>query len=77
MASRLLLTGLFCLLVAVLARFPTGSQPEHGAIRLSWRHVGARVKVEMSDEEFERLPSHMRPQDRVARTEALDIKAEQ
>lgn len=61
--KQLLLTVLLCGLLALVTRVPLGSEPQEGAIRLSWRFVGAEVVKQISQAELETLPIHMRPED--------------
>ena len=49
-------------LMVVFIRFPLGSEPGHGMVRLSWRTVGERVRLceKYTSAEIEKLPKHMR-----------------
>lgn len=49
-------------LMVVFIRFPLGSEPEGGLLRLSWRAVGGRVRLceKYTLSEMEHLPKHMR-----------------
>ncbi len=76
MFKRTLFSGLCALLLALFARLPLGTDPEHGVIRLSWRHVGASIAQRLSDEDLAALPAHMRPPDQVAQVQAVDYQLE-
>lgn len=76
MISRVVLTSVFALTLALLTRVPIGDEPQQAAIRLSWRHVGAQIVKKLSAEELEALPPHMRPQDGVAESQAVDYLLE-
>jgi len=57
-----ILTALLLGGVRLLAHFPSGHQPEEGAIRLAWRIAGEKVRLcrKASREEQAAIPQHMR-----------------
>lgn len=59
---RIVVPAAFLALMVVFIRFPLGSEPEDGMIRLSWRAIGGRVRLceKYTPAELERLPKHMR-----------------
>lgn len=68
---RFFFTLLLLGLIALLGRVPL-TQPTEGAmVRLAWRHLGARAEVRLTQEELEKLPFHMRPQEGVTETRFL------
>lgn len=58
---RLLVPVVIFGLIAFLARFPFGSPPEKGQLRLAWRLVGEKVRIcrDYTDKEKVNLPQHM------------------
>jgi hypothetical protein len=65
--GRVLLPALLLLDIAALSRLPLGEPPEHGVLRLSWRMVGAAVRIcrPYTEEERRTIPQHMQRQGEV------------
>lgn len=59
---RIIVPAVFLALMVTFIRFPLGSEPREGMVRLSWRTVGQRVRIceKYTPAELERLPKHMR-----------------
>lgn len=48
-------------LVAVLSGWSNGTEPEVGVLRLSWKTVGEKIRIDAAEVADDR-PAHMRPQ---------------
>ncbi len=61
MFLRATISAFLVALVAFFSRFPSGENATFGVLRLNWKTVGEKVRVEMA-EMGDDVPAHMRPQ---------------
>lgn len=63
---RLSATVLALALLGAGARVRMGEPPSHSVLRLSWSHVGEQITRQLTQDELDALPIHMRPPDGIA-----------
>lgn len=73
---RIAVPGIFLMLMVTFIRFPQGSDPEGGMVRLSWRTIGERVRTcqQYTSAELQTLTDHMRTSDEYCQTVLLPYR---
>ncbi len=61
MFLRATISAFLIALVALLSRFPSGENSPVGVLRLNWKTVGEKIRIEAA-EVADDVPAHMRPQ---------------